>query len=288
MKYDVGAGQVVLGAEELCALSLRRGYPSDLSERRRADVDAVPTAARLFAGEKETLVALSATFPFGDATFRLSGRADVLGRDDKGVAVGFVHLVSPREIDRPTGEEYTAYIKCCALLCCLREDLDSVRVLLWNVCLENGEIRSKETVYSQEVLDSFVKGLLTRIRSRVALLIGHETRIRPSAADVAFPYDEVREGQDMLMRRGYKAIRGGKRLFAQAPTGIGKTISTLYPAVRAFGAGLCDKIFYLTAKSSTAREAYHAAGKLYVFVTPVGKATSASDVQYENAPAPIS
>jgi len=263
MKYDRDAGQVVLCAEELCALSLRRGYPSDLAEKRRADVDAVPTAARLFSGERELLLDLSAVIPFGDATFRISGRADIYGRGQDGPCIGFAHLVAPRDIDRVTSEEYTAYVKCCALLCCLREASDSIRVCIWNVSFENGAVCAKEQTYTRDALDAFVKNLLTRIRSRVALLIGHETRIRPSAADVIFPYDEVREGQDMLMRRGYKAIRGGKRLFAQAPTGIGKTISTLYPAVRAFGKGLCDKIFYLTAKSSTAREAYHAAGKLY-------------------------
>ena len=61
----------------------------------------------------------------------------------------------------------------------------------------------------------------------------------------------------------FRTIKTGGNLFVSAPTGIGKTISTLYPAVRSYGRGMCDKIFYLTAKSSTAREAYHAAGLLF-------------------------
>ena len=50
----------------------------------------------------------------------------------------------------------------------------------------------------------------------------------------------------------YRSVKSGKRLFAQAPTGIGKTVSTLYPAIRALAEGKCERIFYLTAKASTA------------------------------------
>ena len=65
------------------------------------------------------------------------------------------------------------------------------------------------------------------------------------------------------MRACYSAMRGGRRLFVQAPTGIGKTISALYPAVKFLGHGHCDKIFYLTAKTSTQAEAYRTAGLLF-------------------------
>jgi DNA excision repair protein ERCC-2 len=48
----------------------------------------------------------------------------------------------------------------------------------------------------------------------------------------------------------YKAIRDKDRLYVQSPTGVGKTIATLFPAVKALGQGLASKIFYLTAKTS--------------------------------------
>ena len=65
------------------------------------------------------------------------------------------------------------------------------------------------------------------------------------------------------MRTCYSALKAGRRLFVQAPTGIGKTVSVLYPAVKFIGHGHCDKIFYLTAKTSTQAEAYRAAGMLF-------------------------
>ena len=94
-------------------------------------------------------------------------------------------------------------------------------------------------------------------------LFRHKTLSVPKAGEVCVPYPSVRDGQEELMRSTYRAIRKGKRLFVQAPTGIGKTISTLYPAVRALGNGHVDKIFYLTAKASTRREAFSAAGRLF-------------------------
>ena len=49
----------------------------------------------------------------------------------------------------------------------------------------------------------------------------------------------------------YRTILRKKKLFLQAPTGVGKTISTLFPSVKAIGEGLGEKIFYLTAKTIT-------------------------------------
>ncbi|MCC2594983.1 ATP-dependent DNA helicase [Pusillimonas sp. MFBS29] len=65
-----------------------------------------------------------------------------------------------------------------------------------------------------------------------------------------FPYPEFRAGQRPLAVAVYKAARGGDCLAAQAPTGIGKTIGTLFPALKAAPAAKLDKVFFLTAKTS--------------------------------------
>ncbi|MBQ7173727.1 MAG: ATP-dependent DNA helicase [Clostridia bacterium] len=85
----------------------------------------------------------------------------------------------------------------------------------------------------------------------------------PSAKTAKFPFSSLREGQELLVRECYRDFKAGKLLFAEAPTGIGKTASTLYPAVRALGEGVADRIFYLTAKAAPRHEAYLAAGKLF-------------------------
>lgn len=69
-----------------------------------------------------------------------------------------------------------------------------------------------------------------------------------SNLDFPFPY---REGQKELVTGVYKTILRKKNLFIEAPTGVGKTISTVYPTVKAMGMGIVKKIFYLTAKTIT-------------------------------------
>ena len=79
-----------------------------------------------------------------------------------------------------------------------------------------------------------------------------------SIKKLEFPY-AYRKGQKELASDVYRTIARRKNLFIQAPTGVGKTISTVFPAVKAVGEGLGDKIFYLTAKTITgtvAKEAF--------------------------------
>ena len=72
----------------------------------------------------------------------------------------------------------------------------------------------------------------------------------PSVRDGAFPFDSFRSGQREMAAAAYRCIRDRARLLVQAPTGIGKTAATLFPAVKALGEGLTDIIFYLTARST--------------------------------------
>jgi Rad3-related DNA helicase len=100
-------------------------------------------------------------------------------------------------------------------------------------------------------------------------LVERETTLRQIAGNAVFPYKEMREPQREMILECWRDMRAGKTLFAEAPTGIGKTIATLYPAVRCFGEGRCDKIFYLTAKNATRREAFGAVKKLNLGGTPI-------------------
>ncbi len=63
-----------------------------------------------------------------------------------------------------------------------------------------------------------------------------------------FPY---REGQKDLVTYVYQTIYHRKKLFIEAPTGVGKTISTVFPSIKAMGEGKGQRIFYLTAKTIT-------------------------------------
>lgn len=77
-------------------------------------------------------------------------------------------------------------------------------------------------------------------------------------AALRFPYPKLREGQDELIRSSFEAIRRRTPLLVQALTGTGKTMSVLFPAVKALALGELEHIFYLTAKTSTRRVAEQA------------------------------
>ena len=85
-----------------------------------------------------------------------------------------------------------------------------------------------------------------------------------------FPFAEYRPGQRALAGEVYRACRAGKsadrksgtRVFCQAPTGIGKTMSALFPALKAMGEGCGAKLFYLTARNTTQAAAEDAVARL--------------------------
>ncbi len=84
---------------------------------------------------------------------------------------------------------------------------------------------------------------------------GYLERSRASCRRLPFPYDSLRLGQKELMEKILVALSQKEILFCEAPTGIGKTVATLYPAVKALGHGRLDRIFYLTAKTAVRDQA---------------------------------
>ena len=82
--------------------------------------------------------------------------------------------------------------------------------------------------------------------------IDRVTKRLPSMKALVFPYKKMREGQSEFIKSAYRNIARGTTLFATAPTGTGKTVSALFPAIRALGDKRCDKVFYLTPKTTTA------------------------------------
>lgn len=131
-------------------------------------------------------------------------------------------------------------------------------------CLRDGKkIKIIEDSFTVDALKKTYLELLENADFFGKLMLKRKNEILPKAKKVPFPYTEIRAGQEQMIKAIYRGISKGQNVFAQAPTGTGKTISSLYPAVRALGEGKIDKIFYLTAKASTRREAWGAMKKLH-------------------------
>lgn len=103
---------------------------------------------------------------------------------------------------------------------------------------------------TQKRLSTFFTRCLTTLSIFSAPEVERVTKRLPTLRSLKFPYPEIREGQNEFIRRAYRTLARGGRLYAGAPTGTGKTVSALFPALRALGDGRYDKIFYLTPKAT--------------------------------------
>ncbi len=112
-------------------------------------------------------------------------------------------------------------------------------------------VRRFEFHYTFEEIETRFTALTDAYKKWVLFLVKHRRERAESVSEFPFPY-EYRPGQKTIVREVYEAVTDNRKLFVQAPTGIGKTLAMLYPSVKAVGNGLLDRIFYLTAKTVTA------------------------------------
>ncbi|MCQ2500751.1 MAG: ATP-dependent DNA helicase [Lachnospiraceae bacterium] len=181
----------------------------------------------------------------------LEGRADGILTDKKGILIdeikGVYQDVRLMEEAIPV---HLAQAKCYAVIYALQHGLTEIRVQLTYCQMETEEIRKFVQVCSAEELDLWFSDLLDSYGCWADLQENSRQERNASMQELAFPFD-YREGQKSLVADIYRTILRKKQLFVQAPTGVGKTISAVYPAVRALGEGLAERVFYLTAKTIT-------------------------------------
>ena len=114
--------------------------------------------------------------------------------------------------------------------------------------------------HSAADLDAFFVGLCERFMAWARQELAHRTARDAALTALAFPHGDFRPGQRQLAEAVYKAAGAGRCLAAQAPTGIGKTLGTVFPMLKACPTQRLDKVFFLAAKTpgrGLALEALH-------------------------------
>ena len=139
--------------------------------------------------------------------------------------------------------------QCYAYIYAKQQDLSEICIHLTYYDLDSREEKTFERLFSLEVLEAFFQDLITPYLDWFRKIRAWQTQRDGSIQALDFPYADYRPGQRDMAVAVYKAIRDHGRLYVQAPTGVGKTIATLFPAVKALGLGMVAKIFYLTAKT---------------------------------------
>lgn len=211
---------------------------------------------RKMGAEYQAEVSLKIQIPCGDFLLQIEGRADGIivknGSDGKTEVTvdeikGVLRDVS--FIENPVNV-HLAQAKCYAYIYALQHEIDEISVQMTYCNLDTEEIRRFLSSYTREKLQKWFEDLVRSYEKWARFQIAWEKTRNESISGVEFPFP-YRKGQRDVAVAVYRTIQRKKKLFIQAPTGVGKTISTIFPAVKAVGEGLGEKIFYLTAKTIT-------------------------------------
>lgn len=186
-----------------------------------------------------------------DFCVSVEGRADGIWSDQDMVTVdeikGTYGDVSRMEEAVPV---HLAQARCYAFICAEQRHLERIRTRMIYAGLDTEETRTFTEEYTVKELTEWFQALMKDYERWVSFEYRWKQQREASLQELSFPY-AYRKGQRELIVSVYRTILRKKRLFIQAPTGVGKTLSALFPSLKAMGEGLGDKIFYLTARTIT-------------------------------------
>ena len=223
------------------------------SERMLEGAQAHRRIQKAAGAQYQAEVTLSDTFEYRGFEITLEGRADGVIDGPDGVVVDEIKSTT-RPLDSIT-EDFSplhwAQAQCYAHMLARRKGLGSVTVQLTYCAPEGDAVNRMRRTYTAQELADFVTGLFDRYIVWAQYEDDRAARRDEAIRALPFPYPAYRPGQREMAAAVYRAIVARAALFAQAPTGIGKTVSALFPAVKAMGEGHVRKIFYLTAKTVT-------------------------------------
>lgn len=184
-----------------------------------------------------------------EISLQIDGRADGIMEQEEGVLIdeikGTYRNVTRIEAPEPV---HVAQAVCYGYMYAAERGLPQVIIQITYCNMETEEICRFPELYSFERLEEEFNSYLREYTKWAAFLICHRAARNASIRTIEFPFD-YRPGQRDLVVSVYRTIARQKNLFIQAPTGIGKTLSAIFPSVKAMGEERVEKLFYLTAKT---------------------------------------
>lgn len=250
-----------VAVRELCEFTAKQG---DLDLR----FTPAPTALEGMAGHAVAASRRGASYRAEVAlngsyqSLRVRGRAD--GYDPAQQRIDEVKTFKGRLDRQPASHRHLhwAQAKVYGWLLCKQEQLAHIDVAL--VYLDVGT--QQETVFTERCsandLRQHFEAQCQRFIAWAEQQVAHRAARDAALTTLAFPFGDFRTGQRPLAEAVYKAAVAGRCLLAQAPTGIGKTIGTLFPLLKAAPAQRIDKVFFLAAKTSGRQMALDALARL--------------------------
>lgn len=256
MRMETPREQLKVSVRELVEFILRSG---DIDNRRHASSDAaMQEGSRIhrmiqkrMGPDYQAEVTLRYTHATEYYDLIVEGRADGIIDTPKEKVIDEIKGTY-RELFRmkEANPVHLAQAKCYAYIYALQKEISVIQVRMTYCHLETEEIRYFTSEYEFAELKKWFEGVLQEYIKWADYIYQWKQTRNESIRGVQFPFP-YREGQKELVTYVYQTIYHKRKLFLEAPTGVGKTISTVFPAIKAMEKGMGDKVFYLTAKTIT-------------------------------------
>lgn len=190
---------------------------------------------------------------FPEYSIIIEGRADGIIDEGKSGRVIVDEIKSTyRELKKINMPEpvHLAQAKCYAYIYAKQHRLDEIGVRMTYCNIDTEQMKYFHENFKFSTLKKWFENLLMQYKKWADFEYHWKEKRQKSIGEITFPFD-YRTGQKQLVGYVYQTICEHKKLYLEAPTGVGKTISAMYPSVKAMGEGKADKLFYLTAKTVT-------------------------------------
>ena len=254
---------IKVGVRQLVDFSCRSGDLGYEAEPGVSAIEGIRTHQKIqkrYQSEASAEHSIKHTFSIDEYQLELGGRVDLLFASESPPRVEEIKTVyrNTRPASISEDESHWAQVKCYAACYVMQENLKQISVSLNLVNLLSHEEHREVILCQRSELISWLEQVLRRYLDWQRLVSEHRKAMLSSAAKLAFPFDAFREQQRGFAAQVYRNIQQGNQLLIEAPTGSGKTISTLFPSVKAIGEDLADQIIYLSAKTSGQNQAIKA------------------------------
>lgn len=196
-------------------------------------------------------VEISYRIPDSDPPLEVRGRIDGLYASAQPLIIEEIKTttLSLELVSEEHNPLHWAQAQCYAYMVARQQDLSAVSIHLTYYHLDSKQEKTFVRLVTLAELEAFFEHLTSSYLAWFRKMSAWQARRDNSIRQLEFPYEDYRPGQREMAVAVYQAIRDHERLYVQSPTGVGKTIAVLFPAVKAIGQGLATKIFYLTAKT---------------------------------------
>ena len=196
-------------------------------------------------------VSLKKDIEYDDLILRVEGRADgIFSQDDRFCIDEIKGVYKNLELMEEPVLVHRAQALCYAWIYLDEHELEKIDIQMTYAHLDTEVIKRFRETLTRAELKQWYEELTDSYHKWLAYQIEWRKKRNESMENLEFPF-EYRKGQRKMVSGIYHAISKKEQIFIQAPTGVGKTMSAVFPAVRAIGQGMAETVFYLTARTIT-------------------------------------